>query len=215
VKLVRKSLNEQLYDQLRQDIIEGKIGFGEKLINRELQQKFGVSSTPVRDAINRLFLDGLLEDITNSGAKVITFDLQFILEVNEVLTLLSCAAVECTAKRADQADQAELCAQLEELLLAQEHHSGTDEYYRYDFLFHQSFFCHCQNRQYQNAYSRYRVLLEMLFRRFYDFMSNHKDSTEQHRQILHFYRLGDIDQAVKQMKAHFLYAEQLFRQYMG
>ena len=212
MKLERMPLNKRLCEQLKQDIIERRIEFGEKLINRELQQRFGVSSTPVRDAINHLYLDGLVDDISNSGARVIKFDLQFILEVNEMVSLLCCAAVECSAERADHAV---LCAQLERVFSQQQRVTVTDEYYHLDFLFHKAFFDHCQNSQYQKSYSRYHVLWEMLVRRFHGFQDNQKNATvEQHRQILDSFRAGETQLAVDQTKTHFLRAEKLFRQHM-
>jgi len=211
VKLERVSLSKRLYEQLKKDIVECRIEFGEKLINRELQQKYGVSSTPVRDAINHLYLDGLVENISNTGAKVVTFDLQFVLEVNEMLTLLCNAAVECSAVRADRD---EVCAQLEKALLKQQS-AVLEEYYRCDFLFHKVFFDHCKNTQYQKNYSRYHVLFEMLARRFHGFQEdNRKSSIKQHQEILESYRAGDIALAAQQMRAHFAHAERLFRQYM-
>ena len=87
--LNKKTLSEQIYQLLKQDILSQKIGFGEKLINRDLQKKYGVSSTPIRDAINRLYQDGLVEDITKNGARVIAFDLTAAIEINEIITILS------------------------------------------------------------------------------------------------------------------------------
>ncbi|MGI5872737.1 MAG: GntR family transcriptional regulator, partial [Bacillota bacterium] len=99
--LNKKTLSEQIYELLKQDIMNRKIGFGEKLINRDLQKKYGVSSTPVRDAINRLYQDGLVEDIKRNGARVITFDLTAAIEINEIITILSVGAVELSAEKSD------------------------------------------------------------------------------------------------------------------
>ena len=81
-KIVKKTLNEQIYEALRDEILAKKISFGEKLVNRELQNKFGVSSTPVRDAINRLYMDGLVDEVSKTGARIISFDLKFATEIN-------------------------------------------------------------------------------------------------------------------------------------
>lgn len=53
-KIVKQTLSEQIYNILKEDILCGRILMGDKLTNRELQERFQVSSTPVRDAINRL-----------------------------------------------------------------------------------------------------------------------------------------------------------------
>ena len=72
--LIRKTLSDQIYSQLRKDIIFKKIPLGTKLVNRQLQEEFGVSSSPIRDAINRLQQDGIIVEVNNTGATVISLD---------------------------------------------------------------------------------------------------------------------------------------------
>lgn len=71
--IVRKSLSDQIYDELKMEIIEQKITFGSKIVNRVLQERFQVSSSPIRDAINRLYSDGLIEQIDNTGGNSCKF----------------------------------------------------------------------------------------------------------------------------------------------
>ena len=58
-QISRKTLSEQIHDMLREEILTQEIPCGEKLTIRQLQQRFGTSSTPVRDAMVRLAQDGL------------------------------------------------------------------------------------------------------------------------------------------------------------
>ena len=58
--LKKQSLVDQIYDQLRYDIINLKLPLGSRLNVSELQERFGISSTPIREAINRLQTDGLV-----------------------------------------------------------------------------------------------------------------------------------------------------------
>ena len=73
-KIIKLTLSDQIYNILQKDIIDGVIPLGGKLTNRELQERFQVSSTPVRDAIHKLFQNGLVEDVTKTGAQIISFD---------------------------------------------------------------------------------------------------------------------------------------------
>ena len=63
-KIIKQTLSEQIYNILKEDILSGRILMGDKLTNRELQERFQVSSTPVRDAINRLSKDGLTQEVS-------------------------------------------------------------------------------------------------------------------------------------------------------
>ena len=56
-----QSLVDQIYDEIKKQIIELIIPLGSKLNVSGLQDKFGVSSTPIREAINRLQKDGIVE----------------------------------------------------------------------------------------------------------------------------------------------------------
>ena len=53
--------------------------------NKNLKERFEVSSSPIRDAILRLKEDGIIEEITRSGAKLIDFDPNFACEVNQLI----------------------------------------------------------------------------------------------------------------------------------
>ena len=85
MRVVKDLLSEQIYKILKNDIINSKINFGEVLVNKNLQERFEVSSTPIRDAILRLKEDGIIEEITRSGAKLIDFDPNFACEVNQLI----------------------------------------------------------------------------------------------------------------------------------
>ena len=91
---ISKTISEQIYVILRQEIIEKKTSLGEKLINLQLQKRFGVSSTPIRDAINRLEQDGLVETISKSGAKIVDFNPQRLKKLAEMLTVFIIGAID-------------------------------------------------------------------------------------------------------------------------
>ena len=99
MELVKKSLSDQIYDILKMEILKNEIPFGSKLVNRALQKRFGVSSSPIRDAINRLYQDGLISSIDKSGATVVDFDYEFLLAVNEILLYVVKMGIELSAEK--------------------------------------------------------------------------------------------------------------------
>jgi len=56
----RPSLHEELVERLQNMIIEGTLAAGDKVPERELCEKLGVSRTPMREALKVLAADGLL-----------------------------------------------------------------------------------------------------------------------------------------------------------
>ena len=80
----RVSLVDQVYEKLRERIVQLKIPFGSKLNVSKLQEEYGVSSTPVREALNRLLNEGLIEFENNVGARVIDITEDDVREIQEI-----------------------------------------------------------------------------------------------------------------------------------
>ncbi len=69
IKLVR-GLGEQIVEQLREDIFSGRIEEGARLRESELAARFEVSRGPIREAIQQLSWEGIVETDRNKGAMV-------------------------------------------------------------------------------------------------------------------------------------------------
>ena len=63
-------LRDVVFNTLRQAILRGEMEPGERLMEIQLAQKLGVSRTPIREAIRKLELEGLVNIIPNKGAYV-------------------------------------------------------------------------------------------------------------------------------------------------
>lgn len=74
----------QIYERVRQDILDGRYERGESLIEQKLAQEFGVSRTPVREVLRQLELDGLVGSIPNRGVFVIGITQEDIQDIYEI-----------------------------------------------------------------------------------------------------------------------------------
>lgn len=63
-------LREVVFKTLRQSILTGELKPGERLMEIHLAEKLGVSRTPIREAIRKLELEGLVTMIPRRGAEV-------------------------------------------------------------------------------------------------------------------------------------------------
>lgn len=78
------TLIEAVYTNIKNDIIEGNLKPGSKIIIRELSERYSVSQTPIKQALNRLVTEGLVESIPRKGMKVknVTW-----MEINDILEM--------------------------------------------------------------------------------------------------------------------------------
>ena len=63
----RQSMTERVLQELRNDIINWNYEENDMITEAEVSQKFGVSKTPSREALNYLCMEGFLEKIPNKG----------------------------------------------------------------------------------------------------------------------------------------------------
>ena len=103
----RVSLVDQVYEKLRERIVQLKIPFGSKLNVSKLQEEYGVSSTPVREALNRLLNEGLIEFENNVGARVIDITEEDVREIQEIAFAYQMVAARNALRNGDAQQMAD------------------------------------------------------------------------------------------------------------
>jgi DNA-binding GntR family transcriptional regulator len=101
-------LRDVVFNTLRQAILRGEMEPGERLMEIQLAQKLGVSRTPIREAIRKLELEGLVIMIPRKGAEVAHITEKDMRDVLEVRCTLEELAVELACKKATPENIAEL-----------------------------------------------------------------------------------------------------------
>ena len=100
--LNKSTLSEQIYQILRNDILTQKIPCGEKLTLKVLQERFQVSSTPIREALTRLTQDQLVSYYSNVGVRVISFTADDLREIYTFMGDLDGLAIRYASASPDQ-----------------------------------------------------------------------------------------------------------------
>lgn len=95
----RAALHEQVAQELRQMLVEGRITPGAKLNERELSEVLHVSRTPLREAIKMLAAEGLVELLPNRGAVALQLSAEDVLNTFEVMAGLEGQSGELAAQR--------------------------------------------------------------------------------------------------------------------
>ena len=96
--------SQRVYDNVREAILRLDLAPGANLDEAGLEHEFGVSRTPVREALIRLASDGLITLLPNRGARVATLDVGDLPPMFEALELAQRATLRWAAKRRSAAD---------------------------------------------------------------------------------------------------------------
>lgn len=103
---------ERVYARLRQAILDGQIKPGERMREFDLAEQFGMSRTPVREALKKLAVEGLVVDLPGRGLVVSEPSPNEILDAYLVREMLEGLAARLAAERATETDRIHLSAVL-------------------------------------------------------------------------------------------------------
>ena len=187
-----KSLSQRVLLRLRQAIIDGEFALGAPISEEMVAQSFGVSRTPVREALGQLQTQGLVVIKPQVGSFVFTPSAADISALCAFRIIIEPRAAEL-AYRHDRA--ATIAAMEEAIAIMKEALSGKDNvaYGRGDSALHDAFFAHCNNHylveSYQLVSGRVAALRTTL--------SSPIDvrtpaSFDEHRRLLRWFERGDL-----------------------
>lgn len=101
-------LRDVVFNTLRHAILKGELEPGERLMEIALAQKLGVSRTPIREAIRKLELEGLVVMVPRKGAEVADITEKDLRDVLEVRTALEELSIELAMKNMNDDDYKQL-----------------------------------------------------------------------------------------------------------
>ena len=143
---------QRVYDRVRDMILHLEIAPGANLDEASLEREFGVSRTPVREALIRLASEGLITLLPNRGARVTPIDVSDLSELFESLELAQRATLRWCATRRPEAALDELRVLADDFAQAAE----ARDYERMgeaNQAFHQKIGATCGNKYFAQLYN--------------------------------------------------------------
>ncbi len=132
-----QSLSDQVYEYLRAQIVEGVLRPGAKIVELEIADRLGTSQGPVREALQRLARDGLVERSAHRATFVTQVTTDQIYEFFSIRSAVEGFAIRHTARHITSAQLKELQGLVDKMRLV-----GANDDLRmlvgYDMLFHRS-----------------------------------------------------------------------------
>ncbi|QKW07695.1 GntR family transcriptional regulator [Streptomyces sp. NA04227] len=201
---------ERVYQHVKQAVLERRYEGGTLLTEGELAEAVGVSRTPVREALLKLEVEGLLKLYPKKGAMVLPVSAQEIADVVETRQLVETHAV----RKAVPAPPA-LLARLEELLERQKAQAAAGDLAATavtDRCFHAEIVRHGGNAILSRLYDQLR---DRQLRMGVAVMHSHPDriakNIAEHAEILQALRDGDVEDAVALVHGHVSWFSHLAR----
>jgi DNA-binding GntR family transcriptional regulator len=198
------SMKERVYERLKVELLAGRLRPGVFLQEKQLAHTFGVSKTPIREALADLVKDRFVQLIPRKGYWVAPIEPQETLEHIELRIVLECAAVELAAKRITPAQ----LEALEKLTLSPSPAGRTPDreqaelYGRSNILFHRSIAVASGNRALVDALTRVlENLSRAIFLTYYAFPII-EEAAGDHSAIVEALRERDVDHARTVIKRH-------------
>ncbi|MBP1932080.1 GntR family transcriptional regulator [Ammoniphilus resinae] len=194
-------LNDRVYLYLRDQIIQNKLKPGTRIHYDDFTQKLGVSRTPLRDALNLLQQQGLVEVKPRSGSFVATPKVKDIEDIYDVRKPLECQAIRLAAKHIPKVRIQALLLEAEEAEKALKN-GDVEPFFEADRHLHDTIITYSNN-------SRLISIMETLSSQIKWFgvlnttnFDRPFQANEQHKEILKALEKGDIGAAVESMGRH-------------
>jgi len=199
------SLRAVVFDDLERAIIAGEYQAGDSLSELMLSEKYGVSRTPVREALRQLELEGLVQLIPNKGATVVGVSEKDIDDIYAVrIRIEGLAARLCAENAVEEELQAlERLVDLQEFYLLK---GKPEQLWQLDGEFHNTIFKASRNRPLQSMLSSFHSYISRARSNSMKSAERAEQSVEEHRGILSAIAAHDGDRAEELMTAHIIAA---------
>ncbi|MFH1153209.1 MAG: GntR family transcriptional regulator [Pseudomonadota bacterium] len=211
---MKRNLSLKVSDIIREKILNFSLPPGFRISDVQLAQEMKISRTPVREALNRLTAEGIVEALPNRGFVVKVFGLKEIEDTYILRERLETFAVELTTKKFNRTKQKEFETLLDksDRFIKKNDIAGFNTS---DEDFHQLIALSSENQPLgevlKNLMGRIRVV------RRYDHLrpGSIKDAYKSHREILDLMIKKDVERAVKKMSDHVIISMNLVLEFIS
>ncbi|WP_213975042.1 GntR family transcriptional regulator [Tepidanaerobacter acetatoxydans] len=196
-----KPLRDLVFAAMREAILSGKLKPGERLMEVQLAEEMGVSRTPVREAIRKLELEGLVVMVPRKGAYVAGLTLKDVAEVFEIRSSLEGLAAALAADRITDEEVEALDNILKEISEAVAK-GDIDKVIKKDGEFHQILFSASRNSRLAQMINNLKEQIDRFRVQSFSNPVRLKSVLSEHKEILDAIKQGDIENAEKLAKEH-------------
>ena len=194
-------LNMQVYNLLKKEILQHRIPQGERLVDSQLADRFGISLTPVRDAIFMLVREGLVENKGKRGFYVLEVGARDIDELYDIRVILETQGVRQVVEKCMKADPDGCREKILEIRRNTNEYVGED-CIKADEYFHDSLIRLLGNRRIDRIFADIRNQMRVFLQMTSQIDERVQNGVWYHNQILDAVLAMDADRAEQLMRDH-------------
>jgi DNA-binding GntR family transcriptional regulator len=206
---ISRSRRSVIADQIRQDIITGVLRPGAWVTLGDLSERFGVSITPIREAVLSLADEGIVTVQTRKGILIIGLSAQDFEDISDLYAIVSGKLVE----RAVQSATDEDIERLQQFVDAMETETDPDQFESMNWAFHRSI-----NRLSDSRYLRYfaKTLVRNMSQKYFTLVPGRRDETQRaHAALVDALRKRDAVRAKALAEEHMRLAARSYVQHLS
>jgi DNA-binding GntR family transcriptional regulator len=200
-ELSNAPMSMSLLAKLQRDILTGKYRPGQKLTEQNLCKEYGVSRTPIREALRQLETDGLVENILNRGCFVIGLSKADYEDMFDLRKAYEIQAVKWGIERITD-DEMDTLEETFEFMEFYTMRGDLDKMLVINAGFHQVIYESAHNRMLQKTLTSYQTFLKYQ-RESAEYRANYLTTVlEEHRAIFKAFMDRDIRAGAEAMERH-------------
>ncbi|MPZ35583.1 MAG: FCD domain-containing protein [Rhodospirillales bacterium] len=199
--LQRKNLSAQVYDILEKRILTGDIPPGASLAEESAAEEFGISRSPVREAISALEQIGLAERGRGRDRRVVIPSAKFIADTYDAWTILEAGRCYLSSLAATAEDHDEIRRALSGMEKAKRAHDLAI-YSELSRRFHHLLKCRCDNVQILSVFNNFEKYRQWLVALYHDDTDTSESTMKEHREIAKRYIEKDLAGLTASIQRH-------------
>ena len=197
----RKPLAEEAADQIREEILAGRLGQGERLVEVRIAEALNISRGPVREAFKLLRAEGLLQEEQNRGTYVVRLSSEDVREIYDLRAAIEARAAKLVARAGRQTDLDEIRRALDELERAAERRDVA-AVSRTDLAFHETVCRLTGNRRLHEVFMRHVPVVRTLIRLDEYLYASTEEIADEHRPMVEAIEARDPELAASRFETH-------------
>ncbi len=196
----KKSMSQDLVTLIKQQILNGELNPGDRIVETKVAKELGISQTPVREAVRMLSGEGIINIVPNRGPIVKEIEERDIFEIYSLRASLEGLAMRLTTLHASK-EQIQLLVDLYAEMESKLHNPEVDSLLKESLYLHHSIIQFSRHSRLMQIYDSISFQIELV-NRIIGMKSTKQKEFDEHKELIDALRKGNPDESERVMKRH-------------